>query len=99
MKRFLYDTSIFVYALGGDHPYREPCREIVRRDAAGDLQGEASCDLLQELVHQRTRRTGDRAEAARPGANRSGRRGGRDDYSIGLIFVNGVSEPNVFSAK
>ncbi len=68
MRRFLYDTSIFVYALGSEHRYREPCREIVRRAAAGDLQGEASADLLQELVHQRARRTGDRlgaAEAAR----------------------------------
>jgi uncharacterized protein len=65
VRRFLYDTSIFVYALGREHPYKEPCREIVRRAAAGDLQGEASGDLLQELVHQRARRTGDRLEAAR----------------------------------
>lgn len=65
MRRFLYDTSIFVYALGGEHPYREPCREIVRRAAAGDLQGEASADLLQELTHQRVRRTGDRLGAAK----------------------------------
>lgn len=64
MRRFLYDTSIFVYALGGEHHYKEPCREIVRRAAIGDLQGEASSDLLQELVHQRVRRTGDRRGAA-----------------------------------
>jgi hypothetical protein len=67
VRRFLYDTSIFVYALGKEHPYREPCREIVRRAAAGDLQGEASADLLQELVHQRARRTGDRLDAAKAG--------------------------------
>jgi uncharacterized protein len=65
VRRFLYDTSIFVYALGAEHPYKEPCREIVRKAAAGDLQGEASADLLQELVHQRTRRTGDRLGAAK----------------------------------
>jgi hypothetical protein len=65
LRRFLYDTSIFVYALGQEHPYREPCREIVRRAAAGDLQGEASADLLQELLHQRARRTGDRGGAAK----------------------------------
>ncbi len=64
MRRFLYDTSVFVYALGGEHAYREPCREIVRRAASGELQGEASADLLQELLHQRARRTGDRAVAA-----------------------------------
>lgn len=65
MRRFLYDTSIFVYALGGEHPYKEPCREIVRRAASGDLQGEASADLLQELTHQRARRMGDRLGAAK----------------------------------
>lgn len=69
MRRFLYDTSIFIYALGGKHPYKEPCREIVRRAAAGDLQGEASADLLQELVHQRARRTGDRHGAAKAARN------------------------------
>jgi predicted nucleic acid-binding protein len=65
VRRFLYDTSIFVYALGGEHSYKEPCREIVRRAAVGDLQGEASADLLQELLHQRIRRTGDRVSAAK----------------------------------
>lgn len=69
MRRFLYDTSIFIYALGGEHPYREPCREIVHRAAAGDLQGEAGCDLLQELMYQRTRRTGDRRGAAAAARN------------------------------
>lgn len=69
MRRFLYDTSIFVYALGADHPYKEPCREIVRMAATGDLQGEASGDLLQELVHQCLRRTGDRFAAAQAARN------------------------------
>lgn len=69
LRRFLYDTSIFVYALGGDHPYREPCRDIVRRAAIGDLQGEAGADLLQEVLHQRARRTGDPAEAAEAARN------------------------------
>jgi uncharacterized protein len=64
VRRFLYDTSIFIYAFGGDHAYKEPCREIMRRAAAGDLQGEASGDLLQEFMHQRARRTGDRRGAA-----------------------------------
>lgn len=69
MRRFLYDTSIFIYALGREHPYREPCREIVRRAARGDLQGEAGSDLLQELLHQRMRRTGDRRDAAEAARN------------------------------
>lgn len=63
MRRFLYDTAVFVYAQGRDHPLREPCREIVARAARGELRGEASADLIQELAHQRHRRTGDRHEA------------------------------------
>lgn len=33
--------------------------------ASGDLLGEASVDLVQEFLHQRARRTGDRQEAVR----------------------------------
>jgi predicted nucleic acid-binding protein len=69
VRRFLYDTSIFVYALGVEHPYRDPCREIVRRATEGDLEGEGSADLLQELAHQRLRRTGDRADATKAARN------------------------------
>ncbi len=64
MRRFLYDTAIFVYAMGRDHPYRDPCREILSLAGEEALLGEASADLLQELAHQRFRRTGDRGEAA-----------------------------------
>ncbi len=60
MRRFLYDTNVFVYAVGGPSPYRDACRAIVERAAAGELAGEASVGLLQEFAHQRLRRTGDR---------------------------------------
>ncbi len=65
MTRFLYDTAVFLYALGGDHAYRQPCREIVERAARGRLRGEASVNLLQEVAHHRFRRTGDREQAVR----------------------------------
>jgi len=63
LKRFVYDTNVFVYAVGGDHPQREPCRAVIRRALAGEIDGVASPDLLREFVHQRVRRTGDRASA------------------------------------
>jgi predicted nucleic acid-binding protein len=63
VRRFLYDTAIFSYALGGEHAYREPCRQVVREATADRLRGEASADLIQELMHQRARRTGDRRGA------------------------------------
>lgn len=64
LRRFLYDTSIFVYALGIEHPYKQHCRKILERAGAAELRGEASADLVQELAHQRLRRTRDRASAA-----------------------------------
>ena len=65
MRRFLYDTNVFVYALGRAHPLRAPCQAIVSRVADGELRGEASCDLVQEFAHQRYRQTGDRVAACR----------------------------------
>jgi predicted nucleic acid-binding protein len=65
VSRFLYDTAVFVYAVGTEHPYRAPCREIVERAGRRQLAGEASVDLVQEFLHQRARRTGNREEAAR----------------------------------
>src|SRR5688500_3821045 len=62
--RFLYDTAVFVYATGGEHPYREPCRAIVAQAAAGVLRGDASADLVQEYAQQRWRQTQDRSAAA-----------------------------------
>ncbi len=63
MRRFLYDTNVFVYALGGPSPYREPCRTILEHASAGRLDGEASADMVQEFLHQRMRQVGDRALA------------------------------------
>lgn len=54
--RFLYDTSIFVYARGTDHEHREPCRDLVRLAAQGVLAGEASVELIQEYAHILRRR-------------------------------------------
>lgn len=67
MKRFFYDTAVFLYAVGAEHPLRSPCRRLVDLAADGRLDGEASVELIQELVHVRARRTGDRSEAARTG--------------------------------
>ncbi len=61
--RVLCDTAIFVYAVGTEHRYRDPCRAILASAARRELSGLVSADLLQEFVHQRARRTGDRAKA------------------------------------
>lgn len=59
----LFDTAIFVYAVGGAHPYRSACRTLVGQAGRGEVRGHVTADLLQEFVFQRVRRTGDRATA------------------------------------
>ena len=66
MRRFLFDTSVFLYALGGEHHYREPCRAILREMREGLLTGEASVELVHEFAYVRCRRTGTRVDAAEP---------------------------------
>ncbi len=52
----LVDTAVFVYARGGAHRYREPCRRIVQALADGRLALEASIELVQEFAHLLRRR-------------------------------------------
>lgn len=50
----LVDANVFMYALGEEHPYREPCRAIVRsmgRDGRGWLPV-VDAELFQELAHR-----------------------------------------------
>lgn len=61
----LLDAAVFVYAVGGPHPYRAPCQRLVGALGDGDLDGHASVLVVQEVLHQRARRTGDRHGAVR----------------------------------
>lgn len=65
MRPFVFDTAVFLYAVGSEHPYREPCREILRLVEQGVLAGDASVELIQEFAHVRLRRTGDLAGSLR----------------------------------
>lgn len=60
----LFDTGVFIYALGGEHPYREPCRAILREIKSGRIASEASVELIHEFAHVRCRRGIPRAAAA-----------------------------------
>jgi uncharacterized protein len=64
VRRFLFDTSVFVYALGGEHPYREPCRAIMRDGQRGRLEAEASVELIHEFAYVRQRHGRSRSAAA-----------------------------------
>jgi hypothetical protein len=64
VRRFLFDTGVFLYALGGEHDYREPCRAIVSAQGAGQLAGEASLELIHEFAYVRARHSVVRDRAA-----------------------------------
>lgn len=65
MSRVLLDTNVILYAIGGPHPLAEPCRRVIRLAGEGGLTAEAPVDLIQEVLHHRTRRLHDREQAAR----------------------------------
>ena len=65
MRRFLFDTGVFIYALGAAHPYREPCRAILREVQRSRLAAEASTELIHEFAYVRLRQVGSRADAMR----------------------------------
>lgn len=64
MRRLLFDTNVFVYAMGRPHALRDPCLALLEALVRGELHGEVSAGLLQEFCHQRHRQTRDRARAA-----------------------------------
>jgi len=57
------DTTVLVYAVGADHPLRAPCRRLVQLVADGEVAATTTVEVVQELVHVRSRRRG-RADAA-----------------------------------
>lgn len=52
----LLDTSVLVYAVGEDHPLRDPCRRILTLNAAGRIVAATTVEVVQEFVHVRSRR-------------------------------------------
>lgn len=60
MTRYLVDTNVFLYARGGQHPYREPCRSVLRAAAGGSITLAASVEVVQEFAHVLLRRGIDR---------------------------------------
>ncbi|MEO7119406.1 MAG: type II toxin-antitoxin system VapC family toxin [Candidatus Limnocylindrales bacterium] len=46
------DTAVIMYAVGGDHPYRDPSRRILDRVGAGTLDAETSIEVIQEIIHR-----------------------------------------------
>lgn len=60
------DTTVLVYAVGDEHPLKEPSRGIVEAIAEGRLEATTTVEVIQEFVHVRARRR-DRGDAAERG--------------------------------
>lgn len=46
------DTSVIMYAAGAEHDLQAPCREVLRRVAAGELSAVTSTEVVQEILHR-----------------------------------------------
>jgi uncharacterized protein len=48
----LVDSSILMYASGGDHPHRASSAAFLERVADGKVQAAINAELLQEILHR-----------------------------------------------
>lgn len=54
----VFDTTVLAYAVGIDHPLREPCRKLVGAIGDGRLSATTTVEVVQEFTHVRARRRG-----------------------------------------
>lgn len=50
------DTTILSYAVGSEHPLRDPCRWLLVAHGDGLVQAATTIEVLQEFTHVRARR-------------------------------------------
>lgn len=62
------DTTVLVYAVGTEHPLRDPCREIIEAIGEGRLAATTTVEVIQEFLHVRARRRS-RADATAVAGN------------------------------
>jgi uncharacterized protein len=52
----ILDTTVLVYAVGDEHPLREPCRRLLAAHASATIEATTTIEVLQEFAHIRARR-------------------------------------------
>jgi uncharacterized protein len=62
------DTTVLVYAVGTEHPLRDPSRKLIDAIVTGRVDASTTIEVIQEFVHVRDRRQG-RTDAAKAGRN------------------------------
>jgi len=56
VARVFLDANVFLYAIGGEGPHRAPCRAVLSAVGAGTLDAVTNTEVLQEILHVRSRR-------------------------------------------
>ena len=82
----LLDTTILVYAVGTEHPLRQPCRSLLEWVRDGTVRATTTIEVVQEFAHVRARR--------RPLADASAR---ARDYAHGLAPLVRPEEADLFA--
>lgn len=54
--RVLFDTAVFIYAVGSEHRYRHSCRRLVELLAGERIVADVSGELIEEYAHIRSQR-------------------------------------------
>jgi hypothetical protein len=62
----VFDTTVLVYAVGTDHPAREPSRRLIEAAGARLITATTTPEVIQQFVHVFARRR-PRADAVRHG--------------------------------
>lgn len=96
------DTTVLVYAVGGGHPLREPCRSIVQAVATGRVQATTTPEVVQEFAYVRARRRS-RADAAGLASEFAWLLSplmtvNRDDLLAGLVLLEATDSLGAFDA-
>jgi predicted nucleic acid-binding protein len=52
----ILDTTVLAYAVGDQHPLRDPCRRLLAAHAEGRLDATTTVEAIQEFTHIRARR-------------------------------------------
>jgi predicted nucleic acid-binding protein len=71
VARLFLDANVFLHAIGADSPHRTACRAVLEAVGQGKLDGITSSEVLQEILHVRSRRMNvkDAASAVRAAAD------------------------------
>jgi hypothetical protein len=49
---FFIDANVPIYAVGIDHPYKEPCDRIIQAVIVGELSAVTDAEIIQEIIHR-----------------------------------------------